>query len=94
VGAERIVRMLEEVRAELAESKCREEQIAGDLERLLQREQRATKQVAKRRLMGWLGGRVGGGTTPGPRKAEARERSYDGRQTGAASGERGALPRD
>jgi hypothetical protein len=34
---ERIVRMLEEVRAELAQSKWREEQIARDLARLLDR---------------------------------------------------------
>jgi hypothetical protein len=34
---ERIVRMLEEVRAELAQSKRREEQIARDLARLLER---------------------------------------------------------
>jgi hypothetical protein len=80
---EPIVRMLDAVRAELAESKRREEQIARDLARLLERNWRdahsveraagsGTRRAGESRLMGRLGGRVGGRQTPGPRRAEAR----------------------
>lgn len=51
---ERILHLLEEVKAQLADSMERQQQIAKDLTRLVN--QQVTAQSCSGRLSGWLGG--------------------------------------